>query len=53
MTKGDSLPLNIMGTKIDFLVDSATPAGRGGGHPGDQVPSRHRAQAARTQASRG
>ncbi|MGA2198493.1 MAG: CDC48 family AAA ATPase [Nitrososphaerales archaeon] len=27
VTKGDSLPLNIMGTKIDFLVDSATPAG--------------------------
>ncbi len=27
VTKGDSLPLNIMGTKIDFLVDSSTPAG--------------------------
>jgi len=27
LTKGDSLPLNIMGSKIDFLVDSAAPAG--------------------------
>ncbi|MGA2664595.1 MAG: CDC48 family AAA ATPase [Nitrososphaerales archaeon] len=27
ITKGDSLPLNIMGNKIDFLVDGATPAG--------------------------
>jgi transitional endoplasmic reticulum ATPase len=27
VTKGDSLPLNIMGNKIDFLVDSATPGG--------------------------
>ncbi len=27
MTKGDSLPLNIMGKKIDFIVDSTSPAG--------------------------
>jgi len=27
VTKGDSLPLNIMGNKIDFMVDSAAPAG--------------------------
>jgi transitional endoplasmic reticulum ATPase len=27
MTKGDSLPLSIMGTKIDFIVDSTTPQG--------------------------
>jgi transitional endoplasmic reticulum ATPase len=27
LTKGDSLPLNIMGKKIDFVVDSTTPQG--------------------------
>jgi transitional endoplasmic reticulum ATPase len=27
MTKGDSLPLNVMGKKIDFIVDSTTPPG--------------------------
>jgi transitional endoplasmic reticulum ATPase len=27
MTKGDSLPLNIMGKKIDFLVEGTTPPG--------------------------
>jgi len=27
MTKGDSLPLNIMGKKIDFVVDGTTPPG--------------------------
>ncbi|MDA4112544.1 MAG: CDC48 family AAA ATPase [Thaumarchaeota archaeon] len=27
VTKGDSVPVNIMGNKIDFLVDSATPTG--------------------------
>ncbi|HUI01054.1 MAG TPA: CDC48 family AAA ATPase [Nitrososphaerales archaeon] len=27
MTKGDSLPLNIMGTKIDFVVESTSPPG--------------------------
>lgn len=27
MTKGDSLPLNIMGKKIDFVVDSTSPPG--------------------------
>jgi transitional endoplasmic reticulum ATPase len=27
MTKGDSLPLSIMGTKIDFIVESTTPPG--------------------------
>jgi len=27
LTKGDSFPLNIMGKKIDFVVDSTTPAG--------------------------
>ncbi len=27
MTKGDSLPLNIMGKKIDFIVDSTNPPG--------------------------
>jgi transitional endoplasmic reticulum ATPase len=27
MTKGDSLPLNIMGTKIDFIVEGTTPPG--------------------------
>ena len=27
MTKGDSLPLNIMGKKIDFIVDGTTPQG--------------------------
>jgi transitional endoplasmic reticulum ATPase len=27
MTKGDTLPLNIMGKKIDFIVESTTPAG--------------------------
>lgn len=27
MTKGDTLPLNIMGKKIDFIVDTTTPAG--------------------------
>ena len=29
MTKGDSLPLSIMGTKIDFIVESTTPTGSG------------------------
>jgi transitional endoplasmic reticulum ATPase len=27
MTKGDSLPLNIMGKKIDFVVEGTTPSG--------------------------
>jgi transitional endoplasmic reticulum ATPase len=27
MTKGDTLPLNIMGKKIDFIVESTTPVG--------------------------
>src|SRR6266849_10118403 len=27
MTKGDSLPLNVMGKKIDFIVDSTSPPG--------------------------
>ncbi|MDA4127182.1 MAG: CDC48 family AAA ATPase [Thaumarchaeota archaeon] len=27
MTKGDSLPLNIMGKKIDFIVESTSPSG--------------------------
>lgn len=27
VTKGDALPLNIMGKKIDFIVESATPSG--------------------------
>jgi len=27
VTKGDSLPLNVMGKKIDFIVDSTTPPG--------------------------
>jgi transitional endoplasmic reticulum ATPase len=27
MTKGDSLPFNIMGRKIDFVVESTTPSG--------------------------
>jgi transitional endoplasmic reticulum ATPase len=27
ITKGDSLPLNIMGRKIDFIVENATPSG--------------------------